>query len=64
MIYFPNSIREEYQLIIRDITGKVVKQINEITVSQVEIYRVNLPSGLYVIKLRGEKSYKGKILVE
>ena len=63
-ISFPNPNHEGHLLIIRDLTGKVVKQINDITENQVEINRGNLPSGMYVIELRGEQIFRGKIIID
>jgi len=63
-ISFPNPNREEYLLVLRDLTGKVVRQINDITDNQVVIRRNNLPPGLYIIELIGKRSLRGKVVLE
>ncbi len=63
-IKFPNPNFEEYQLIITDISGKVVRLISNITSNKVSLYRDNLSKGFYLIELRGSRIYRGKILIQ
>jgi len=63
-IEFPNPNFEEYQLIVTDISGKVVRLINNITVNKVSLYQDNLSEGFYLIELQGPKIYRGKILIQ
>lgn len=63
-ITFPNPNHEEYQLTLRDLTGKVIKQISDITENQMELSRDNLPQGMYLIELRGTKIYWSKMVIE
>ena len=64
IITFPNPGHEEYRLILRDLTGKVVKQIGEITDNQVEVIRETLPSGLYIMELTGVRIFRGEVIIE
>ncbi len=62
-IKFDNPLRKTYTLKINDITCKTVRIINDIRDNKVDIYRNNLPVGLYTIELRGENIFKGKIII-
>ena len=64
ILEFPNPENKPYSLKITDLAGKVVRTMGRITASQVEIKRDNLPPGTYIIELRGENIYRGKLLVE
>jgi hypothetical protein len=61
---FPNPDNLPYKLILTDLTGKVVRTIGKITGSRVELKRDNLTPGTYIIELRGDKIYRGKLLIE
>lgn len=63
-ITFNNPDFEKHQLILMDLTGKVMKQIGDITGNQVELNRDNLSPGLYLIELRGTDIYRGIIVIE
>jgi len=63
-IRFPNPEGTLYTLRIMDITGKVVR-IHEITgQSDFILNREDLENGYYIIELRGEKVFRGKIIIE
>ncbi|KPK86541.1 MAG: hypothetical protein AMS27_04790 [Bacteroides sp. SM23_62_1] len=63
-IRFPNPEATLYTLQIIDLTGKVVRT-HEITgQSEFTLEREGLESGYYLIELRGEKLYRGKIIIE
>lgn len=64
LITFHNPNFEKHQLILMDLAGKVIKQINDITDNQIELSRDNLSSGLYLIELRGSNIYRGIIVIE
>ena len=64
MIKFHNPGKDKYCLAIRDITGKVLKRENNIISNHIEIWRDNLPSGLYIIELQGPEIYRGRIVIE
>ncbi len=63
-IRFPNPGINSYTLIIRDLTGKAVR-IHEITgQSEFILGREDLESGYYLLELRGDKFFRGKIVIE
>lgn len=64
VIEFPNSGFENYQLIVTNISGMIVKIIADITDNKIELTRGNLTKGFYLVELRGTKIYRGKILIE
>jgi len=64
IIEFPNPSNEPFKLTLTDLSGKVVRIINNITDSLYELDREGLSNGFYFIELRGEKTYRGKILIE
>ena len=65
-IEFENGKKETHTLAIYDITGQLVRKINNITTGQIKIERENLVSGLYVFQLMNNATRvgKGKIIVE
>jgi len=74
IITFDNPKNEKYRLLIIDVTGKVVMEINEIYGNTVEIDGSNLSAGVYVFELtcdqcvstgkEGEKLFRGRFVVE
>jgi ELWxxDGT repeat protein len=64
IIQLPISRNYCYDLVITDLTGKVIRSIGKITGNSYELDRENLPSGLYIIELRGQDIYRGKIIIE
>ncbi len=74
IITFDNPKNEKYRLLIIDVTGKVVMEINEIYGNTVEIDGSNLSAGVYVFELtcdqcvsvgkEGEKLFRGRLVVE
>lgn len=59
-----NPERNSYTLYLKDLSGKIVKTINNITERKTEITRDGLPAGLYLIELRGPNIYRGKIIIQ
>ena len=64
IIEFNNSYHSSYILTIKDLSGKVVRIIDNITQSYYELDRADLSKGIYLIELRGDNIYRGKILIE
>lgn len=64
IIQFPNSQSNNYDLVITDLTGKVVRIVSKITENNYELNKDGLPAGLYLIELRGPNIYRGKIIIE
>ena len=63
-IEFSNPGNEEYRLTLTDMTGKVVRMVEEIRGVQYELERSGLESGVYIIKLEGNKVYRGVLIAE
>jgi len=63
-IFIDNSDMRGYTLRIKDITGNIVKEVNNIKTNKIELYRNNLPCGFYIIELKGNYLYKGKVIIK
>ncbi|KPK81240.1 MAG: hypothetical protein AMS27_15635 [Bacteroides sp. SM23_62_1] len=63
-IRFPDSGDTPYTMRIMDLTGKVIRTLEITGQSEFILYREGLESGYYLIELRGEKLFRGKIIVE
>ncbi len=63
-IKFSNPEQADYQLIISDLRGKVMRIIDPISDDSIEIHRDGLSSGLYLLELRGPNILRGKILID
>ncbi len=63
-IKFPNENNRTYRLVVVDISGRVVRIIENITNDNITINREKLKPGIHIINLEGEKIYKGKLLVK
>jgi len=57
IITFDNPKNEKYRLLIIDVTGKVVMEINEIYGNTVEIDGSNLSAGVYVFELTCDQCF-------
>jgi len=62
-ISFDNIEREIYSLILRDLSGRIVKKLYGISGENITINRDNLSPGIYTFELSGGKTYTGKLLV-
>ena len=63
-ITFPNQFRENYRLLLTDLSGKVYQIVNDITTSEYVLKRGDMKEGIYFVELRGPKIYRGKIVIE
>jgi hypothetical protein len=63
-IIFSNPDNSSWELVITDLAGKVVRSESHITTSEFELERGNLPAGIYLIELHGERIYRGKLVVQ
>ena len=63
-VSFSNPDNDPLSLRIIDINGKLIKEVNNIRESSVEIDRNNLPPGIHFIQLSGKSSSVAKILIE
>ena len=55
---------QEYELKIFSLSGKVLFQQDNISSDRIWLNCEVLPSGLYIIELRGPQIFKSKIVVE
>jgi hypothetical protein len=63
-IDFENPMKQPYQLIITDMSGKIVKVIKDIRDNKVVVLRSDLPQGFYLFELKGDMVYRGKFVIE
>jgi len=63
-IVIPKEIGSNSELKIIDLTGKTVSSIKNISGNKIELNRGNLKSGVYFIELLGEKTYRGKLIID
>ena len=54
LIQFDNPSNKDYELIINDLSGRVVQRITGLTGNQVTVQRNDMPAGLYIAQLRDE----------
>ena len=64
IIAFNNSEHKNYRLVLYTITGELVRVIDNVKDSKVIIERENLAKGFYTIELQGEKTFRGKLIVQ
>jgi hypothetical protein len=62
-IQFPNPSGEKYSLSISDISGRTVREMDNIYTEKIIVDRGILPAGIYIIELRGPDVFKGKIII-
>jgi len=63
-IQFDNPGRIQYTLHLRDISGKTICVTENIFDDKVEIFRNDLPPGIYFVELRGARVFRGKLVIE
>ena len=54
MIQFDNPSNKNYELIINDLSGRVIQRITGLKGNQVTIQRQDMPAGMYIAQLRDE----------
>lgn len=67
LIAFDNPSKEDFTCTISDITGRTLKQINNITSEKVLINKEALSPGIYLLTLRnetGSRYYKAKFVID
>lgn len=64
IISFDNPDNELYTLRIIDLNGKLIKEIDNIRGSSIELSRSNLSSGIYFLELRGKRTLRAKMLIQ
>ncbi|MBC8486943.1 MAG: T9SS type A sorting domain-containing protein [Bacteroidetes bacterium] len=63
-INFSNPNNSNYKLSIFNISGNKVFEMDNIKSDKIEFKRGNLPEGVYMIELKGEKVFRSKIVVK
>lgn len=63
-IYFTNTNNTSYELIVTDITGKIVRHIKNATGNNFVLSRDGLISGYYMVEIKGENTYRKPVIVE
>jgi hypothetical protein len=61
---FPNPEGDAYTLYIMDLSGKVMRIEREIRESHLVIERGSLENGMYLFRLEGPSSYRGRFIIE
>ncbi|MBC8490245.1 MAG: T9SS type A sorting domain-containing protein [Bacteroidetes bacterium] len=62
-IKFPNPNHSNYLLSVFSISGNKIFEMDNIQSDKIEFERGNLPKGVYLIELKGEKVFRGKMVV-
>ncbi|MCK5079690.1 MAG: T9SS type A sorting domain-containing protein, partial [Bacteroidales bacterium] len=62
-ISFNNPNNEVYTLCIFDLNGRKVSEIYDVRSNRIKFERGSLPEGVYFVELKGEKVYRGKMVV-
>ena len=63
-IKFPNLNHSNYTLSVFSISGYKVFEMDNIKSDKIEFKRGNLPKGVYLIEVKGEKVFRGKMIVK
>jgi len=64
IIEFPNKSSSKYELIVYDISGKIIRKVYDIRSSRFVFKREKLQSGIYLLELIGPKVFTGKIVIK
>ena len=64
IISLPESFELPYSLSITDISGKAVRITEKIYSRNYELLRGELPEGIYLIEIRGNRNYRGRIIIQ
>jgi len=63
-LYFPNPEKLVYSLSIRDLNGKLLRQKESISGSEITIERSNLAPGIYFFQLSGKQNFSGRMVIQ
>jgi hypothetical protein len=63
-IRFPNPQGDKYYLILMDLSGRVLRILDNLANNEVVLERKGLPDGIYFIELQGPIIYRGKMVLE
>jgi Concanavalin A-like lectin/glucanases superfamily/Secretion system C-terminal sorting domain len=62
-INFPNPNQSNYKLSVFNISGNKVFELDNIKTGKIEFERGNLPSGIYILVVKGEKVFNNKMII-
>ncbi|MCD4698523.1 MAG: T9SS type A sorting domain-containing protein [Bacteroidales bacterium] len=62
-IKFTNPNHSNYKLLVFTISGNKVFEQDNIKSDKIEFERGNLTKGVYLVELKGEKVFRGKMMV-
>ena len=60
-ITFYNPEQKAYTFNLVDIRGRILKQVSNITSASYSFNRGNIPAGIYIVELKGEYHYAGRV---
>jgi uncharacterized protein (TIGR02145 family) len=63
-VEFNNPDNQLKSISIISLSGKIVKQYHHLSESQIEISRDNLPDGMYILEIRGDRISRCKIVIQ
>ena len=63
IVEFFNPNNSNYELSIYSISGNKVFELDNITTNRIEFKKGNLPKGFYLIELKGDRVFKGKMII-
>ncbi len=63
-VEFENPFNESFQITLTDLSGKIVRIVNNINAQRIELGRESLSAGIYILELRGSKTYRSLIMIE
>jgi hypothetical protein len=61
---FPNPSEKAFYLLVYDLTGKLVRTEGPVKGGEFTLERKNLEKGCYLIEIRGENIFRGRIVIE
>lgn len=64
IIEFPNDDARVYQLKLYDLSGRLVKRMDQITTSTVQLMHEGLTAGFYILEIEGEMTYRSAIQIQ
>ncbi|MCJ7448113.1 MAG: T9SS type A sorting domain-containing protein [Bacteroidales bacterium] len=53
-----------YRLSVFNFSGNIVFEIDKLSSNKIELEKGNLPAGIYIIELRGDKVFRNKIIIK
>lgn len=64
IVYYSNKENKQFDILVSDVTGKIVMAFSNISGNSFELKRSGLRSGVYFIEVRGENIYRQPVVVE